>query len=118
MRNTRKAVLGLLTLVAFLGAAGVAPGEKEATGQELYKEFCKPCHAKGSKNGEYTPMTLIQDQWERFFDRKFIPSHQSVVDEKHGGKKVPEVISPEMLKKIRKFAVDHAADSESPATCG
>jgi hypothetical protein len=39
------------------------------------------------------------------------------VDEKHGGK-VPDVITPEMLKKIKKFAVDHAADSESPATCG
>ena len=118
MKDTRTLVIGLLTLVAFLGAAGAAPGEKEATGQELYKEFCKPCHTKGAKSGEYTPLTLIQEQWERFFDKKFVPSHKSVVDEKHGGGKVPDVITPEMLKKIRKFAVDHAADSESPATCG
>jgi cytochrome c5 len=118
MKSMRNLTIGFLAVATVLGAASAASGEKEATGQELYKEHCKSCHTKGSKNGEYTPMTLIQEQWERFFDKKFVPSHQSAVDEKHGGKKVPEVISPDMLKKIRKFAVDHAADSESPATCG
>ena len=117
MKTARTATVALWSLLLLLGASTFALAGKDATGQELYKEHCKPCHMKDSKNGEYTPMTLIQDQWERFFDKKFVPSHQSVVDEKHGGK-VPDVITPEILKKIKKFAVDHAADSESPATCG
>jgi len=118
MKSMRNLTIGFLAVATVLGAASAASGEKEATGQELYKAYCKPCHLTGSKSGEYTPMTLIQDQWERFFDKKFVPSHKSVVDEGHGGGKVPDVITPEMLKKIKKFAVDHAADSESPATCG
>ena len=95
-----------------------APAQKAPTGQELYKEYCKDCHVAGAPAGEYTPMTLIQDQWTRFFDKKYQRAHEGVLDAKHGGKPVTETISPEMLESIRKFAVDHAADSESPMTCG
>jgi hypothetical protein len=87
-------------------------------GRELFKEYCKPCHLPASKAGEYTPMTLIADQWKRFFEKKYVPKHKAVADEKHGGKPVTDVLSPEMLEKIRAFAVDHAADSEHPMTCG
>ncbi len=117
MRTIRPLLLSFGSLLALLTVSAVAFG-KEPTGQELYKEHCKPCHGSNAKAGEYTPMTLTQEQWERFIDKKFEPSHKSVVDEKHGGGKVLDVITPDILKKIRKFAVDHAADSESPATCG
>ena len=110
------------TVVLLAGALGVASLAlaKDATpdGRTLYKEYCKPCHAADSANGEYTPMTLIQDQWQRFFDEKYVPAHKDVADPAHGGKPVTEVITPEMLKQIKKFAVDHAADSEHPMTCG
>lgn len=102
---------------AVIGAAGlVRAGEPD--GRMLFKENCKPCHAAKSPNGEVTPMTLIQEQWERFFKEKLVPSHKDLVDPAHGGKKVLEVITPEMLQKIKKFAIDHAADSEHPMTCG
>jgi cytochrome c5 len=102
---------------AAIAAAGVAAAG-EPDGRLLFKDYCKPCHMAKSANGEVTPMTLIQDQWERFFKEKLVPSHQNVVDPAHGGKKVLEVITPEMLQKIKKFAIDHAADSEHPMTCG
>ena len=118
MRTIRPFLFAFWGLLALLAASAAARAAKEPTGQEVYKEHCKSCHGPNAKAGEYAPLTLTQEQWERFFDKKFQPSHKNVVDEKHGGGKVPDVITPDMLKKIRKFAVDHAADSESPATCG
>ena len=106
--------------LAALLALGVAPlasaAGKEASGQDLYKAHCKVCHAAGSPHGEYTPMTLIQDQWERFFATKYQAKHQeqSLPD----GRQVMDAITPDQLAKIKKFAVDHAADSEQPMTCG
>jgi hypothetical protein len=91
---------------------------EKMNGKELYKNFCKSCHVAESPNGEYTPMTLIQEQWERFYDEKYIKSHSAVVDSLQGGQPVLEMINKEMLKKIRKFTIDGAADSEHPMTCG
>ena len=89
-----------------------------ADGKELYKEYCKTCHEADSPHGEYTPMSLIQDQWKRFFDKKYVRTHKDVIDEKHGGKPVTETISPEDLELIKEFAIEGAADSEHPMTCG
>ena len=119
MRNTR--YITAMVLVAFLAmsAAGLATaGKKKAEGQELFKEYCKPCHEPDSEHGEYTPMTLIQEQWERFFEKKYERTHGDVVCPTHGGVPVIEAISPEDLELIKTFAIEHAADSEQPMTCG
>lgn len=110
----------ILIAFAFLALVGVSMAEekKPTDGKALYKEYCKPCHMSGSKHGEYTPMSLIQDQWERFFKDKLVPSHKEVTDPDHENKKVLDIITPELLQKIKKFAIDHAADSEQPMTCG
>lgn len=115
-----KRVPGVLCLLVGVVLAAVpgSAGEKELTGQQAYKAYCKPCHTADSPNGEYTPMTLIAEQWERFFRTKYEPTHAALVDSHHDNKKVSEVITPALLEKIRKFAVDHAADSEHPMTCG
>lgn len=116
MRYARIIATAALAAVT-LGGWAIAK-DSEPDGRTLFKEYCKPCHLENSPNGEYTPMTLIQDQWERVFSEKLVPAHQNVVDPHHENKKVLDVITPEMLKKIKKFAVDHAADSEHPMTCG
>jgi cytochrome c5 len=87
-------------------------------GQRLFREHCRHCHDKGSPHGKYTPMTLIQAQWERFFDRKYERKHRKVIDDKFGGVPVTEAIPPEDLEKIRNFSIDHAADTDQPMTCG
>ena len=91
---------------------------EKMNGKELFKNYCKTCHGVDSPHGEYTPMHLIQEQWERFFDETYVETHEEVVDSLHGGQPVLKVIDKKMLKKIRKFSIDGAADSEHPMTCG
>jgi len=107
---------GSLILAALTIAA--APKDGQRTGQQLYKEYCKGCHLADSPNGEYTPMSLIQDQWKDFFDTKLVPAHEAVVDPAHEGKKVLDLMTPEETKVLRDWTIDHAADSEHPMTCG
>ncbi len=119
MSHTRRMVTFVLIAVMVLGVANMAvAAKKKAKGQDLYKEFCKPCHEADSPNGEYTPMTLIQDQWQRFFDDEYAESHAGVNDPQHDNAPVTEAISAEDLETIKKWTIDHAADSEHPMTCG
>ncbi len=139
----------LMTLTAGLTYAGdKAPSQAKdeaarlakMSGKELYKTRCKVCHLPDSDAGEYTPMSLIMDQWEDFFANEFVKTHQDVActmkmngkkntctwekvsgEGSHcpqGAKMVPDMFNKDMLKKIKKFCVDHAADSEQPMTCG
>ena len=113
--------IGSLALVGMLSEELAPPahaGKKGPSGKTLYKQYCKSCHAPGSENGEYSPLTLIQDQWTRFFEKKLVPTHGELLVPESTGVKLLEAIDEEMLEKIRAFAFDHAADSESPMTCG
>ena len=116
MRSAISISAALLLGFVITGATAASAGEPE--GLDLYKAHCKVCHAADSEHGEYTPMTLIQMQWERFFDRKYEKKHAELVHPEADGKKVLDVITPELLAKIKTFAIDHAADSEQPMTCG
>ena len=91
---------------------------KKLDGKELFKTNCKSCHDLKSPHGEYTPMSYISEQWERFFDEKLVETHKAVVDSTRGAQPLLKLITPEELKEMRKFCVDHAADSEHPMTCG
>jgi len=118
-RRSRTLTLIVFTLVIVLAVAFSASAkDKKMTGKDLYKEYCKRCHVADSPNGEYTPMTLIQDQWSEFFDEDLVPAHKSVTDPNHDDKPVLELLTPEELKTLREWTIDHAADSEHPMTCG
>ena len=127
MSWTRSAGLAVAVAVTVL-LASVIEGEaarrskKAPKGKEIYKANCKVCHVKDSKNGEYTPMSLTAEQWTRFFDKKYDGDHKglSYPKQKDGaaGKKLDEVLTPEVLKQLKKFCEEHAADSERPMTCG
>jgi cytochrome c peroxidase len=96
----------------------MTPAQDKASmsGKDLYKQNCRVCHAKDSTHGEYSPMTLIQDQWKRFFNTKFASTHKDVALPGQE-KKLLETLTPEQIKILQKYCVDHAADSEQPQTC-
>lgn len=105
--------VAFITIFALASVAGCLAED----GKALYRANCKVCHDKGSSNKQYTPMTLTQDQWRKFFTAKLLPSHKSATLP-GSSKKLLESLTPEQMKAIQRFAIDHAADSEQPATCG
>lgn len=119
MRRTtlRLAISAALVLpFAFTLTGSGFTADKAPNGKDLYKQNCRVCHEKGSKNGEFTPMSLIQDQWKAFFKDKLVPMHKDVSVPSQTTKLL-EALTPEQVKAIEKFCVDHAADSEQPQTC-
>ena len=112
-------LLILVTWIFLFMLVGIAPTEadqKNPAPKELYKQNCRVCHEKDSPNGEYSPMTLIQDQWKKFFTAKFAPTHRELTLPGQN-QKLLESLTPEQLKAIQKYCVDHAADSEKPQSC-
>ncbi|MEW6128760.1 MAG: cytochrome c [Acidobacteriota bacterium] len=108
-----------LALFSLLALVLVTPADDKpaaTSGKDLFKQNCRVCHAKDSPNGEYSPMTLIQDQWKKFFTVKFAATHKDVMLPGQN-KKLLEALTPEQIKLIQKYCVDHAADSEQPQTC-
>ncbi len=119
---TRICAVTLAVLISGMALDAMAKKSK-IDGKAAYKANCKICHDKGSENGEYTPMTLIMDQWERFFDKKYVKEHENLKMPEEGvseedQKTVTEAISPEVLEAIKEFSIKGAADSEHPMTCG
>ncbi|MBS1795080.1 MAG: cytochrome c [Acidobacteria bacterium] len=95
---------------------GVTAGGDKDNGKELFKQNCRVCHEKDSPNGEFTPMSLTQDQWKAFFKNKFEAKHKDVILDREK-KKLLEFLTTQQIEAIQKFCVDHAADSEQPQTC-
>lgn len=109
----------LFIAIVLTGVVAVvcAAADKPADGKALYRQNCKVCHDKGSSHGVFTPMTLTQDQWRKFYSTKLIPAHKNAIVPP-SGKKLLEFLTPDQIKAIQRFTIDHAADSEQPATCG
>ena len=119
MNRTKLTVIVVMVAVVALSfASGATAAKKKIKGLDLYKGFCKPCHGVDSDNGEYTPMSLIQDQWDTFFEEDFAEAHEGVTDPNHDNMPVTDVLTEEEFEALAKWTIDHAADSEHPMTCG
>ena len=121
-----KLITILTLLIVSLGATCALAGDEpsdattldEMKGIDIYRNVCKSCHGPDADAGEYTPMDLIMEQWDEFFQDTFAETHKDLACPKGDDHKVLDVIKGDVLKKVHKFCVDHAADSEQPMTCG
>ncbi len=105
-----------------LGAAILAPPQAEAApranparGKVFYRNNCRVCH-DGNTAGVKTlePITKTMDQWQRDFDEGgAVAACHPRVREKVGA----ELTERDLLD-IQAYLVQHAADSDQPATCG
>jgi mono/diheme cytochrome c family protein len=116
LRRQKATLAAALTLLFAAASAGSAPAGEKLDGRALFRQNCKVCHEKGSPHGEFTALTLIQDQWKEFYSEKLIPTHKDLMLPGQNTKFL-ESLTPEQLKAIEKFCVDHAADSEQPQSC-
>lgn len=122
-RRSQRLIVAALVVLAL--GAGLALAEEPAAakakpldGKELFKTHCKSCHGAKAEAGEFTPMTLIAEQWEEIFAGSWAETHGAVAAPGVADKKLTDVLDAATLEAIRKFCVDHAADSEQPMTCG
>ncbi len=100
-----------LTLVMLVAAA---PRANPRKGKVYFKKFCRTCHDGSTEQATLTPMTKTIEQWSRDFE--------------NGGQVaqcLPRVhtqagmeLTPRDLVDIQSYLVQHAADSDQPATCG
>ncbi len=114
MYTRRFVPMMVVSMFILVGTALAASG---IDGKALYRDNCRVCHDKGSPHKQYTPMTLTQAQWRSFFSSKLVSSHKSVIHPKTN-MNLLQSLTPEQMKALQRFAIDHAADSEQPATCG
>jgi mono/diheme cytochrome c family protein len=105
------AFLVLAAMLALVPLGSLSAGEKgnEAKGKFYFKQTCKPCHVKGEKGGEITPLTKTQAQWQTYFAKG-----------KHlkGTEPLTKYMQAEQLNDAFTFLYNHAVDSPQPETCG
>lgn len=118
MKPLKKIIIVLwVAFFAVLMTVGGTEGVlAEQSGKDLFKQNCRVCHEKDSPNGEYSPLSLTQDQWRAFFKNKFEARHKDLILEREK-KKLLEFLTTKQIEVIQKYCVDHAADSEQPQTC-
>ncbi|HHC25622.1 MAG TPA: cytochrome c [Desulfobacterales bacterium] len=104
MRKT----LVLFVFLMILGVLFCRPGSHAAEdGEALFNSKCGKCHTNG-KSPVFAPVKYASSQWERFFKRN-----------KHERKKdISEEVSEEEADAIKKYLIDHAADSDRPIAAG
>ncbi len=79
-----------------------------AEGKKLFIGKCGNCHKAKGEAPAFAATKYASMQWERFFERN-----------KHKRKKdITALVTAEEIKDIRKYLVDHAADSDQPEAVG
>lgn len=115
MRIVVKLVSLLLFFVLAVSVAQAGPRANPKKGKVYYKKHCRVCHDGSKEAPTLEPITKTMEQWGREFAPKGIvlaACHKRVTDE------VGVKLTDQDLLDIQSYLVQHAADSDQPATCG
>lgn len=116
MRNDRKIKWVALVVVGLLvtAFAVAAPRVNPRKGKVFYKKYCRVCHDGSTDAAEMSPMTKTMEQWSRAFKAGGkVEGHLNAARDKTGYD-----LTEQDLLDIQSYLVQHAADSDQPATCG
>jgi len=109
-----KIILSLAAIFAFSAAVFAGGRVNAKKGKMFYKKYCRVCHDGSTDAVELTPVKKTIDQWNKAFaEGGKAQACRKAVQEKSG----KELSDKDMLD-IQAYVVQHAADSDQPATCG
>ena len=81
---------------------------RASDGKDVFVKKCGSCHRSGGEAPVFAPTKYASSQWDRFFARN-----------KHKRKKdISSVLSEADLNAVKKYLIDHAADSDQPEAVG
>ncbi len=101
-----KGILGALFVWGFF--CMIVSSAFASDGKVLFQQKCGKCHKSGGEAASFAPTKYASLQWERFFER-----------DKHARKKdISADFSSDELFAIKKYLVEHAADSDQPEAVG
>jgi len=116
MRHARTPLLILLAgfAAATIAVAGSEGKANPRRGKVFYRANCRVCHDGSTDAKELSPITKTMAQWNKDFAEggavsKCLPR----VKEKTG----TDLTAQDLLD-MQSYLVEHAADSDQPATCG
>ena len=97
-------VVGLFGFMVVTNAAT----SHASDGKNVFVNKCGSCHKSGGEAPVFAPTKYASSQWERFFGRN-----------KHKRKKdISSELSEADLNAVKKYLIDHAADSDQPEAVG
>ena len=95
--------VGLFMLALLWAGVLVAPAHG-AEAQQIFEEKCATCHREGGKSDPVDPSSKAGMVWVRYFKRGEPRKH------------LYDQVPPEEARKVIRYLVKHAADSDQPLT--
>ena len=110
-----KIVVFALIVALVTAFAVAAPRANPRKGKVYYKNNCRVCHDGSTDAKELSPISKTMEQWGRAFAEDGIVPKDCA---KRVKDKVGTDLTAQDLLDIQSYLVQHAADSDQPATCG
>ena len=98
----------ILSLAVGLIVGTLTAFSHASDGKDVFIKKCGSCHRSGGEAPVFAPTKYASSQWERFFGRN---KHQRKKD-------ISSVLSEADRNAVKKYLIDHAADSDQPEAVG
>lgn len=82
-------------------------------GKVFFKKYCRTCHDGSIEAPVLQPITKTMDQWSREFEKT---NHVQICLPRVTEQSKKVLITQDLID-IQSYLVQHAADSDQPATC-
>jgi cytochrome c553 len=95
-------------------SAFAAPQANAKKGKIMFKKYCRVCHDGSTEAKTLQPTTKTMAQWTADFAEGGATQHCA----QRAKEKTEKDLSAQDMLDIQAYLIQHAADSDQPATCG